>query len=56
MRRRAFQSYVSQDNYYLTSFAKAYTAALPKAAAISEVRLPREDCIDSDNCPGIYVH
>ena len=47
---------MSQDSYYLTAFAKAYAAALPKAAAISEVRVPLDECINSDDCPGIFVH
>jgi len=44
--RAAFQAYIAQDSHFLTAFAKAYTAALPKAAAASPVSatLPRDAC------------
>lgn len=36
--RKSFQAYIAQDSHFLTAFAKAYTAALPKAATASPVR------------------
>ena len=36
--RKTFQAYIAQDSHFLTAFAKAYTAALPKAATASPVR------------------
>lgn len=38
MSRKTFQAYIAQDSHFLTAFAKAYTAALPKAATASPVR------------------